>query len=203
MKEPSIFKYTASPHVEMDSAEVDFATLDHSQFRESSTHFPLSRTFKVTRSASAKDHNVSLMMPTLFSDSSLCANVHMELIPLADSVPGSYPGAKVENCQTMLLTSICLCFVNMHTEYGSFVMASRTKHPLSADPSDGDLRRRLDEGTASFEKSATSDGAEVKAGRGDELDVDFITHTALVILTVVAFIGNGFFLTYVFCVSAV
>lgn len=197
MKEPSIFRYTTNPNVEMESTEVNFDTLDHNEFRESPTHFPLSRRFTVTRSASAGDHEISLMMPTYFSDSNLCANKHIDIVPLSDNVPGSRPGARVENCQTMMLTSICLCFVNMHTEAGSFIMASKTRHPLTVDSSDTDLRRRLDDALSPPQH------LENNKERANELDVDFITHTALVILTVVAFIGNGMFLTYVFCVSAV
>jgi hypothetical protein len=203
MKEPVIFRYSTNPNVEMSNTEVDFTTLDHSEFRESSsTHFPLSRPFTVTRTAKAGKHNTSLMMPTFFSDSTLCASKHMNLISLTDRVPGAYPGAKVETCQTMLLTSICLCFVNMFTESGSFIVASSSKHPLSIDSSDTDLRRRLDEKAEDTNTQSAGDSVKVE-DEGSELDVDFITHTALVILTVVAFIGNGFFLTYVFCVSAV
>jgi hypothetical protein len=213
MNPPVIFKYTASPDIDISNKEVSLLTLDHSVFRDSSKHFPISRPFTITRTVNAGDHNVSVMLPTIVSGGGLCANKHMSLIPLElDSHrPGNYPFARVESCQAMLLTSVCLCFVQMRTEAGSFVAISDTRHPLSEDPFDNDLRRRLDEtspeaggGGGGAAEMVGGGGAASEGGEGkDDIDVDFITHTALVILTVVAFIGNGLFLTYVFCVSAV
>lgn len=215
MNHPIIFKYTASPHVGLTNVEVNFDTLNHNEFRDSSPHFPLSRVFTVTRDSDAGAHSVSLMMPTYLDDAEMCNGKQISLTPLANHVPGSGPLARVEACQTMVLTSVCICFVNMFTEAGSFVMTSEVRHPLAGDDFNKDLRRRLEgegegnlngEGQNGGEGEGREETRDEEGGGGqkdDDLDVDFITHTALVILTVVAFIGNGLFLTYVFCISAV
>ena len=216
MNEPVVFKYTASPNVALSNEKVSLAILDRSEFRDSALQFPLSRIFTVTRLPAAGNHGISLMMPTFLNEAGMCQNKHIALTSLADHIlpSDSNSRARVENCQTMVLTSICICFVNMNTEAGDFVMTSKIRHPLTADPFDNDLRRRrLHEGEEEG-KGKTGEGRgaeELRSGEGgdlagqkdDDLDVDFITHTALVILTVVAFIGNGLFLTYVFCISAV
>ena len=215
MTEPVIFKYTANPHVVLTSEDVSYDTLDHDEFRNSSPHFPLSRPFTVSRKEAPMNHNVSMLMPTYFSEEGACAKKHLTLVSLANYVPGDYPFARVETCQTMVLTSVCLCFVNMHTEAGRFVVTSKTKHPLSTETYQNDLRRLAevadqsnkasseDSGAAASDVSKTSIELSGNSGIRNDVDIDFITHSALVILTVVAFVGNGLFLTYVFCISAV
>lgn len=216
LRPPTIFSYTRHPSVKLDFTKVGMNTLDHSVFRSSSTHFPLSVVFSITRDAGAGDHNVSLMMPTLYYDSTQCSSSAMSLFSISDYQPGNYPFSRIHNCQLMKLTNVCVCFVSMQTEAGTFVVGSTKRHPLSPDAFDNDLRRRLgDESSPAEQKesspdqdgivSATtdSDTKKTKVVSEDKIDVSTITHTALVILTIVAFIGNGIFLTCVFCVSAV